>query len=119
MWKSERERIPEWAERERTRDLAWIRENLEVLWSAAERGYQALGKGVLVVDTLTVVREGERAGNPLFYVPQGAAEDQAWGEVRRMLTEYDPSWELVTVLLKKQRESAYRIGVPEPSTQST
>ena len=46
-----KQRVPDWAERERGGDLAWIRENLQVFWPLAQRGYQAVGRGAIVVDT--------------------------------------------------------------------
>ena len=104
--------IPEWAQRERAQDLEWISENLHVFWPAAAQGFAAAGRGAIVSDATTLVTHEGGQSHPFFYLPQLEIEQQPWREVIRMVRSYDPSWELVTVLLKRGRESAYRIGVP-------
>jgi hypothetical protein len=106
--RKERE-FPEWAEQERTGDLEWIGENLHVLWPAAQLGYEAVGRGAVVVDT-TIRPTGE--GHPFGYFDQQALEQGADMDTQRLVREYDPSWEMVTSLLKtEQRVSSYRVGV--------
>lgn len=104
--------IPEWAVRERGADLQWIGDNMHVFWPAAKLSYEEFGRGALIVDTNRVVREGHHAGNPIFYLPAQQIESNAWLPAIKMVREYDPLWEFVAVLLKKNRESAYRIGIP-------
>lgn len=106
------EGIPEWAAREREQDLAWIGENTHVLLPAAKLSYEESGRGAIIVDTNTIVEHGEQSGNPMFYVPAQQVNQNGWLPAIKMVREYDPSWEFVTVLLKKNRESAYRVGVP-------
>ena len=109
MTERERGRFPAWAETGRAGDLGWIRENLHVFWPAAEMGYEELGRGAIVVDT-TSRPTGE--GHPFGYLPQEKVEETADEDAQRMVREYDPAWELVTVLLKSHdRVSVYRIGV--------
>lgn len=108
----EAERIPEWAARERMADLAWIGENTHVLLPVAKLAFEEHGRGVLVVDTNTIVKEGEYAGHPIFYLPAQQVEQNSWPSATKMVREYVPSWEFVALLLKKSGESAYRIGVP-------
>lgn len=106
--------IPEWAQRERLADLAWIVENLAEFWAAAQQGYEAAGRGALAVDT-TAQPEPDK-GNPMYYFTQEqlsllafAGEDEI-----RMVAEYDPTWQFVAMLLKEQaRVSSYRVGVPD------
>ena len=112
MLSVEGQRFPRWAEQECGRDLAWIAENLHVFWPAAQRGFQEAGRGVLVVDTTTLVKHERGESNPFGYLPSGEAEQYEWEDVIRMVRAYDPSWEFVAVLLKGDRESAYRVGVP-------
>jgi hypothetical protein len=101
---------PVWAERERTGDLAWIGENLHVFWPAAQQGYESLGRGAIVVDTISRPTGG---GNPFVYLPQEPLKETADANAQRMVRQYDPSWELVAVLLKsRDRVSVYRLGVP-------
>lgn len=109
----EQRRFPRWAERERASDLAWIAENLHILWPVAKAGYEALGRGALVVDT-TSQPEPDK-GNPFGYLPQEQIMASGGGkDEHRMMAQYDPTWELVTILLKeKERMSSYRIGVPD------
>jgi hypothetical protein len=66
----------------------------------------------LVVDTTIVVVHEAGAGSPIIYLPQERVEEKNWADLTRLVREYDPSWELVAVLLKeKDRKSAYRVGV--------
>lgn len=112
MRTGEVERIPEWAAREREGDLAWIGENTHVLLPAAKLSFEASGRGALIVDTNTIRNEEGHAGHPIFYLPAQQVKQNAWLPAMKMVREYDPSWEFVAVLLKKDRESAYRVGVP-------
>ncbi len=110
----EQRQIPDWAIRERTRDFSWIQENLHVFLPAAQQGFQASGRGALVIDTTTLVRHEKGKSHPFVYLAEKAIEEkESLVDALRMVRAYDPSWEFVTVLLKPQdRESTYRIGVP-------
>lgn len=107
-----KEKIPEWAAKERGDDLRWIRENMRVFWPAARETFERVGRGALIVDTNVVERQEGHAGNPIYYLPAQQIEENAWLAAIKMVREYEPSWEFVIVLLKKNRESAYRIGIP-------
>ena len=103
--------IPKWAERERAADLAWIMENLSDLWPAAWTGYAAHGRGALAVDT--TVQPVPDKGHPVFYLVQQQIDEYGGPDEIRMVVEYDPTWEMVTILLKeRERISSYRIGIP-------
>lgn len=104
--------IPDWAQRERANDLFWIQENLHLFFPAAQQGFEEVGRGAVVTDTTTLVKHPEGESHPFFYVSLAGVQEQQWGDVIRLVRNYDPGWELVTVLLKQGRESAYRIGVP-------
>ena len=108
MHERDRKRFPAWAERERTGDLAWIRENFHVFWPAAQMGYEELGRGAIVVDTTS---RPTGAGHPFGYLPREKVEETGDEDAQRMVREYDPTWEMVTVLLKPHdRVSVYRVG---------
>lgn len=110
MTERERGRFPAWAERERAGDLAWIRENLHVFWPAAQQGYEEFSRGAIVVDTTSRPTD---EGHPFGYLPQEKVEETGDEDAQRMVREYEPSWEMVTVLLKPlDRLSVYRVGVP-------
>jgi hypothetical protein len=115
----EQRRIPEWARKERVEDLAWLQENLHVLWPGAQRSYDKVGRGAIVIDTsITVTHEAGR-GNPMFYMNEAQIEELNEPDALRMVRGYDPSWEVVTMLLKKdQKVSTYRIGVPAARERS-
>jgi hypothetical protein len=50
----------------------------------------------------------------MLYVPQAVIAKKGDADALRMVSEYDPTWELVVILLKPQeRESVYRVGVPQ------
>lgn len=104
--------IPDWAKRERASDLTWIQENLHVFFPAAQSEFGKLGRGAIVTDVTTLVSHPAGESHPFFYLPLVGIEEQKWGDAIRMVNAYDPTWELVTVLLKRGRESAYRVGVP-------
>jgi len=109
MTQGKEREFPEWAEQERTGDLAWVAENLHVLWPAAQLGYQTVGRGAVVVDT-TTRPTGE--GHPFGYFDQEALEQGADTDTQRLVREYDPTWEMVTSLLKTEdRVSSYRVGM--------
>lgn len=109
--RSGRRRHPEWARRERAGDLAWIQGNLHVFWPAAQDGYEQAGRGAIVVDTTT--QPEEETGHPFGYLPQQMLEQYEGEDILRMIVEYDPPWEFVTVLIKtEERTSTYRVGVP-------
>lgn len=105
--------IPEWAERERLSDLTWITENLHKLFPAAQLGVSTMGRGVLVIDTTTVIMHDQGDGNPMFYLPEAQVQELGNQDALRMVRAYDPSWQLVAGLLKPEgKESFYRVGVP-------
>lgn len=53
-------------------------------------------------------------GHPVWYLTQEQLSAFGDADTLRMVGEYDPTWELVTMLLKiEARVSTYRIGVPE------
>lgn len=110
--------IPQWAKKERIRDMAWIRDNLPGFWLAARTGYETAGRGALGVDTTqTFVHEGG-VGHPFRYLDQTAVEQLKDEDMKRMVEEYDPSWEMVTILFKPDdRLSTYRIGVIPPGAR--
>ena len=102
-----RKPIPDWAQRERTSDLAWINENLHIFWPAAQDQYKEVGRGAIVVNTLS---RPLGTGNPFTYLSQEAVEATCDSDVQGMVREYNPAMELVVVLLKKNnKESAYRL----------
>jgi hypothetical protein len=99
--------IPEWARRERQRDLDWIADNFHVFGPAATAAFRAQGRGAIVVDT--TLRPTD-AGHPFGFYPQAFLEDQGDEDVNRMVKEYDPAKEMVVVMLKPQhRMSTYRV----------
>ncbi len=111
--------MPEWAKRERGSDFAWIQENLHVLWPATQQAYEQQGKGALMIETLMVVQHEGGSGNPMYYMTEGALEkSEKYPDALRMVRQYDPAWEMITVLMKKGRESTYRVGVPSAKRSS-
>jgi hypothetical protein len=104
-------RIPDWAQRERLADMAWINENLHVFLPAALAGYARAGRGAIVVDTTQQPVEGE--GNPLAYMPKAIIERLSDLDLIRMVRQYDPHCEFVVEVLKAGRDSKYRIHVPQ------
>jgi hypothetical protein len=106
---NERQRFPAWAERQRLGDMAWIGENLDVLWPAARQGFEQFGRGALVVDT---TQHPTGKGHPFAYFPQETVTRTGKADTIRMVEEYNPPTEMVTVLLKAEdRISTYRIAV--------
>jgi len=108
--------VPDWAQRERGRDMRWIGENLHILWPAATAAFKEQGRGALVVDTTLQPVPGR--GNPFAYFSQVDLEPRHDEDINRMVREYGPEKEFVVVLLKSvERTSAYRVQV-RPHQQS-
>ena len=99
--------IPNWARRERQKDMEWIKENLHVFQPAAQIAFEQQGRGAIVVDT-TSRPTGE--GHPFAYFNQELVEKEDDEDIKRMVREYNPKAEFIVVLLKtKKKTSAYRI----------
>jgi hypothetical protein len=119
-----RRRHPDWAERERLNDLAWIGENMFAFWDVAQQGYVQFGRGAIAVDT--TVQPDAVKGNPLFYLTQELIPEMPFcgADEIRMVASYDPTWQFVTILVKQEnRVSTYRVGVPgqlrQPGSEET
>jgi hypothetical protein len=80
-----KQRIPDWAERERGGDLSWIRENLHVFWPLAQLGYQEVGRGAIVVDTNVLVPQPGGAGHPMGYLDQETLAQRNVSSIVRQL----------------------------------
>ena len=91
---------------ERIVDLAWLAENMHILFPAAREKFEAVGRGCIVVDCTTVIKNGNRFG----FVPQAKVPlDES--ELKRMLREYEPATQMVVHLLKTgDNTSTYRVG---------
>jgi hypothetical protein len=101
--------FPAWDEQDRRHDMAWINENLHVFWPIAQAAYGLVGRGAIVTD-LTVDLKTD--GHPFAYCNQGAIESIGDADAMRMVEQYEPDWQFVTVLFKAEgRMSTYRIGV--------
>jgi hypothetical protein len=100
--------IPEWARKERERDIEWIKENMHTFRAAARIAFTERGRGAIVVDTTSLPVEG--TGHPFGYYLQGTIEETNDDDTKRMVAEYEPEREFVIVLLKsEERTSGYRV----------
>lgn len=105
---AERREQPDWANRERERDLSWISNNLDVFEVAARLAYAGTGRGAIVIDT--TIQPHPEAGHPFAYFSQAQIEEDNDEDIKRMVAGYDPDQEFVLVLLKSEdRTSTYRI----------
>lgn len=105
---AERRGLPEWAGRERESDLHWIKENLHLFQIAAKVAFADVGRGAIVVDT--TIQPARDVGHPFGYFAQEQIHEYGDTDVIRMVCDYDPTEEIVIVLLKtEKRTSAYRI----------
>jgi hypothetical protein len=112
MPEREQQPFPEWAERDRGGDLGWIRQNLETFWPVAQQGYQAVGRGAVVVDTTTTVTHPGGEGHPYGYYDHDTLKQFSDRDTLRLVRDYRPDSEFVTTLLKAQdRVSSYRLRV--------
>lgn len=103
--------IPDWAQRERQADLDWINNNLDIFWTAASVCREDVGRGAIVIDVTTQPPPG--LGNLFTYFSEQEVHGYGNDDTQRMLVQYDPSWEMVLVLLKPDRRtSTYRVGLP-------
>jgi hypothetical protein len=109
--------LPNWVERERWVDLAWIYHNLPAFTSAAQIAYEVLGRGAVVIDTAGITPNG---GHPATYFTQQEIRRYEDAAIHRLVETYTPDEELVVVLLKEwHRSSAYRVRAtrPEPDVR--
>jgi hypothetical protein len=96
-------------EQERLEDMAWLNENLPVLWPLAQTAYEEVGRGAIVAD-LTV--ELESGGHPFAYCTQEVIAAIGNLDAGPIVEQYEPDWQLVAILFKRGgRMSTYRIGV--------
>lgn len=117
MTVAERPDIPYWAQGERLVDVAWLADNLQVLWPAARNGYKAQGRGAVVIDT-TATPDGD--GHPIYYMPAATFERLEHADALRMIHRYDPAAELVVMILKTgDRDSTYRVQLPNAPSNGT
>lgn len=101
--------LPPWAERERLRDLVWIGDNVPVFWPMAQAAYAEVGRGAIVADLTTKLENGD---HPVAYCSHGVVVDLGDAEAIRMVEQYEPDWQFVTMLFKSEgRISTYRIGM--------
>ena len=107
--------IPDWAQQERQRDLDWINENLEIFWMASSLAFEDVGRGAIVVDaTSQPITDASRF---FGYFLRDQIEEMGNEDTKRMVAEYDPTHELVLVLLKSgDRTSTYRIRAAQPES---
>ena len=102
--------IPDWAQKERAQDLAWVGENLHIFWPVATKKFAEHGRGLLVVDTTILPVPGK--GHPIAYFPQEVVETDDDDTIKRLVREYEPECEFVVLLLKAQDHiSSYRVQV--------
>ncbi len=103
-----RPEIPDWAQKERQGDMAWIRKNFHNFWPAATAAFKDMGRGAIIVDTTSQPAPG--AGHPFAYFPQEQIEEHDDENTKRLVREYKPQNEFVVMLLKEDdRTSTYRI----------
>ncbi len=108
--------LPDWAQRERWADLAWIADNLPAFHSAASIAYEALGRGAVVVETTYLAQDG---GHPAAYLTQDQIARYEDVDIDRLIAGYVPEEELVVVLLKAAlHTSAYRVRARFPEDAS-
>lgn len=101
--------IPPLDEQERLSDMTWLNENLPVFWSMAQSAYEEVGRGALVTDLTVQFRGG---GHPIAYCSQELIVAVGDPDAIRMVEQYEPDWQFVTMLFKTGgRISTYRIGV--------
>lgn len=114
----ENREIPDWAQQDRQADMAWISENLDTFWAAARLPHEAMGRGAIVVDA--TIQPVPGAGNPFGYFSQEQIEAHGDEDIGRMVAEYDPTRELVLVMLKSaDRTSTYRVHALPDENQET
>ncbi len=112
MTEKETPQWPVWAEQERLDDLAWIKHNADAFWSMAQAGYEAVGRGVVVVN---IAHQASEAGHPLSYCPQDAIDLLDLETAGQAVQAYHPQEEFVTLLIKPEdRISVYQLQLIMP-----
>jgi hypothetical protein len=107
-------------ERESAYDLRWIGENMYLFDPLACEGFERVERGAIVVNLAELIlKRNYDEGHPFNYraVRQLAdwwdtdefAQMSQQMSVQEMLADYDPSREMVVVLIRDWKGSAYRI----------
>lgn len=107
-------------EREVAYDLRWVGENMYLFDPLARDGFATLGRGAIIVNPAELIRKKNyEEGHPFNY--RSVTQLAEWSNtdeftqmsqrmrVQEMLAEYDPSQEMVVVLVKDWRGSAYHL----------
>jgi hypothetical protein len=78
----------------------------------AQLGYQAVGRGAVVVDTTTTAVHPGGVGHPFGYLEEATLRQWGDADTQRLVRDYEPTAEFVTMLLKAhERVSSYRLRV--------
>jgi hypothetical protein len=96
---------------QRTKDLAYIKDNWLQIAAAAWAGYRLEGRGVTIVDCLKTFPVATGLGHAIRYVPLRHIPPGADYE-RRMAANYDPEIEVVVTLVQASSEDTYRVASP-------
>lgn len=108
---------PEEIAAERRQDLEWIGEHLLLLQVIAQTGFLDWGRGAVGIDKVTKIEE--YPGHPFNYLPEQIVYEFLDNHTHKMVKEYDPAWEMVTILFKEDAKlSSYRLGVPYQKSDS-
>jgi hypothetical protein len=110
MSEREPDAVPDWAEKERADELAWLKEshNLALLWATAQTGYSQSGRGAVVIEDREPLAEMRYYGQEL----QDELEDEA---AQRLVEAYYPERELV-VIFGGGEPRCYRVEVGQEAS---
>jgi hypothetical protein len=91
-------------------DLAWINGRMNTLWMRAQRGYDAVGRGVVAASMASGVTGGASA---FSYLAEAAVAKLGDAETMRMMRAYDPREEFVIRLRRTGGgERNYQVRLP-------
>jgi hypothetical protein len=103
--------VPDVTMRETIDDLAWIEEHLLLFRAVVLDHYLLCGTGAVVADITPQTRP--EFCNPMWYLPAEELESLDEPEVEALLRAYDPTREVVVVLLKHDNQQrSYRVLLP-------
>lgn len=92
-------------------DLAWIEERLLIFRAIVLDHYLLCGPGALITDTTPQTHP--EFSNPMWYLSLEELKTLDEPEVEALVRAYDPTRELVIVLLKQDNQQrAYRMLLP-------
>jgi len=101
-------------EQEKTRELAWLEENLTIFWPTAHFGFEQQGRGAVVINAIEIPLGEDTQFHYADQTRIEEGEDEASSRLAQMVSEYDPERQFVMAIIRPDMwVSTYQFEVGE------